>query len=148
MTEMKKDLKLSDIPKHNMYQVPEGYFDRLPMRVMERTATADAPQGFFSTMLWKNLRVAIAPLILLLVFAGIFFMNTSRQQEPQFVSYGVADIPETEIMDYLHTFAQLESNDFVELSFTEQDLTSDFMNISPKMAEEELEYHQLEEINL
>ncbi|MDX5419960.1 MAG: hypothetical protein LPK09_12150, partial [Hymenobacteraceae bacterium] len=64
---MKKDIKLSDIPKHSVYQVPEKYFDRLPMQIMERTAGAGYTQAPWYAAAWKPLRLALAPLVVLLV---------------------------------------------------------------------------------
>ncbi|WP_242927321.1 hypothetical protein [Pontibacter vulgaris] len=140
---MNKDFKLSDIPKHNIYQVPEGYFDRLPMRVMERTtATGNQHHSPVYTSLWQALRVAVAPFILLLVFVGAYFLSTPTQKAG---NASIANLPDQEIVDYLTTYAQVEATDLAELSVADKDITSDFLNISPNVAESELEYYQLNE---
>ncbi len=140
---MNKDFKLSDIPKHNIYQVPDGYFDRLPMRVMERTAaTATGSHVPVYTSLWQALQLAVAPLILLLVFTGVYFLSTPPQHADD---AKVAHLPDQEIVDYLTTYAKIETTDLADLSVAERDMTSDFLNISPTVAESELEYYQLNE---
>ncbi|WP_187261986.1 hypothetical protein [Pontibacter beigongshangensis] len=137
-------MKLNEIPKKNIYKAPDGYFDRLPRQIMERTAsrgTSAASSGF---SIWKPVRLAFAPLVLLLVFVGVYFLNVKEQpQQSDFQSYA-SRLGETEILTYLSaSHVHLEPSDFEELNLTEQEITSDFMNISPEVAEEELEYYQL-----
>ncbi|TPE44310.1 hypothetical protein [Pontibacter mangrovi] len=135
---MKNELKLSDIPKRNPYQVPDGYFDRLPARVMERTESAQE-QAFWLESLWRPLRLAVAPLVLLLVFVAAFFYSV-----PDKPIINLAGVPDTAIVDYLSTYATLETADFAELhNLQEQELPSEMLNVSPKAAEEELEYYDL-----
>ncbi|MBF9252644.1 hypothetical protein I2I11_05015 [Pontibacter sp. 172403-2] len=144
---MRKDFKLSDVPKRNMYQVPENYFERLPTRIMARTAAAEAPQPAWQQSLWRPLRLALAPLVLLLVFAGVYYFNISRSPEPATTDF--AALAEAEIVDYLTSNdAQLETADFADLtSLSGQELTADFLNVSQRAAEEELEYHPIEDEN-
>lgn len=144
---MKKDIKLSDIPKRNPYQVPEGYFDRLPMRVMERTAAREQERFGWLPNLWQPLRLALAPLVLLLlVFVGVYYYSTPTEQDK--LHLNLAAVPDTEIMNYLSTYATLETTDFAELnSLREQELPSEVLNISPKAAEQELEYSNLDHLD-
>ncbi|WP_439879839.1 hypothetical protein ACSX1A_11735 [Pontibacter sp. MBLB2868] len=142
---MKKDFKLEDLPKHNVYQVPENYFDRLPTRVMERTAAAGKPEQAWLPSLWRPLRLAIAPLVLLLVFVGVYFFNIApTTQEPQ---YALGPLAEQDIVDYLNNNEDLEVADFAEFSsLSDQELTADFLNISPTSAEKELEYYNIKDL--
>ncbi|WP_114779431.1 hypothetical protein [Botryobacter ruber] len=142
-------MKLNDIPKHNIYKVPEGYFDSLPMRVMEQTAAkgagASAAPRFSS--FWQPVRLVLAPLVLLLVFVGVFlFSNDVVQQQPQPEYVALGTLPEAEIVDYLDSYARLETSDFDEVSLSDQELTAEFLNISSEAAEEELEYYQLNKL--
>jgi len=145
MTEMRKDFKLSDVPKRNMYQVPEDYFDRLPTRIMARTAAAEVPQPAWQQSMWRPLRLALAPLVFLLVFVGVYYFNISKSPEQTTADF--AALAEVEIVDYLTgNDAQLETADFAELtSLSNQELTADFLNVSQQAAEEELEYHPIDE---
>ena len=146
MRNMKKDFKLSDIPRHNVYRVPEGYFDRLPMRVMERTAAqehmASAP---WLARLWQPVRLAVAPLLLLFLFVGAFLF--SMQQVPQQETLTVATLSDEEIVNYLSTYAQTETADLEEFLAADQSLASDFLNVSAMTAEEELQYYPLDDLD-
>jgi len=142
---MKDNFKLSDIPKHNIYQVPENYFDQLPMRVMERTAAAPE-HTWQSNTVWQSLRIMAAPLVLLLVFVGVFYLN--KPVDSNTASLDLASLDNQEIVNYLSTYATLESADFAELnSIQEQELTADVLNVSAKNAEEELEYYDFNQID-
>ncbi|WP_299754219.1 hypothetical protein [uncultured Pontibacter sp.] len=139
---MKKDLKLSDIPQRNPYQVPANYFDRLPMRVMERTAAQEQKQP----TLWQPLRLALVPVVLLLLFVGAYFYSMPDEPEQQMVN--LASVSDTEIVDYLSTYATIETTDFAELStLREQELPAELLNVSATAAEEELEYYNLNHID-
>lgn len=142
---MKKDMKLSDIPKRHVHQVPDGYFDRLPMRIMERTAAREqvAATAWYAS-LWRPVRYAVAPLILLLLFVGVYFFNTQQEQQ---VGITVASLSDEEIMNYLNSYAQVETADFEDHSVADQELTADFLNVSSITAEEELEYYKINDID-
>lgn len=142
-----KDIKLSDIPKRNVYEVPENYFDRLPTQIMARTAAAgyDAPAPWYAA-LQKPLRLALAPLVLLLVMSVVYLATLSQQSDRQVIH--LATVSDTDIVNYLSTYAVLESTDFADLhSLKAQELPAEFLNVSPKAAEEELEYYQLDTID-
>lgn len=146
---MKKDIKLSDIPKHNVHQVPEGYFDRLPMRIMERTAAREqVTTDTWYEQLWRPARYAVAPLILLLLFMGIYFFNLQQeQQQVQQAAVTVSSLSDDEIITYLDVYAQVDASDFEEYSIADQELAVDFLNVSSTTAEEELEYYQLHNLD-
>ena len=144
---MKKDIKLSDIPKYNVHQVPEGYFDRLPTRIMEKTAGREQVTATkWYVPLWRPAQYAVAPLILLLLFVGVYFFNMQQEQE-QYRAVTVASLSNEEIMIYLNTYAQVETADFMEYSVADQELVVEFLNVSPNTAEEELEYYKINDID-
>ena len=141
MNNKPKNITLSELPKHNVYKVPEDYFGRLPTRIMERTG-ATPQHAWLPTQLWQQLRVIMAPLVLLLLFVGVFYFTLESQPEQQAVN--MAAVSDTEIVDYLTANTALESNDFADLnSIQNQELTADFLNVSSVAAEEELEYYHL-----
>lgn len=144
---MRKDMKLSDIPKRNVHQVPDGYFDRLPMQIMERTAAREqVTAAGWSTPWWQPVRYAVAPLILLLLFVGIYFFNIQQNQQQEMATT-VASLSDEEIMNYLDTYAQVETADFEEHSVADQELAAEFLNVSSTTAEEELEYYKINDID-
>ncbi|GAB3532681.1 hypothetical protein GCM10027443_16840 [Pontibacter brevis] len=142
---MKKDMKISDIPKRNVHQVPDGYFDRLPMQVMERTAAREqvTAAGWFAPF-WQAARYAVAPLILLFLLFGVYFLNVQPEQQS---TVNVASLSDEEIMVYLDTYAQVDAIDFEEHSIADQELAVEFLNVSSTTAEEELEYYKLHDID-
>ncbi len=143
---MKDNFKLDELPKHNIYQVPENYFDRLPMRIMERTAAAPASHTWQINPIWRSLRMVVAPLVLLLVFLGVFYLNIPVKSDSG--PLDLAALHNQEIVDYLSTYATLESEDFADLNTIEkQELTADVLNVSATTAEEELEYYHLNQID-
>lgn len=140
---MKNDFKLSDLPKRNIYEVPDKYFDRLPAQIMERTAGAGYSPTPWYAAAWKPLRMALASLALLLTVGVVYFTQLRDQSEEQVMH--LATVADDDIMDYLSTYAVLETGDFAELSVTsEQEMTADFLNVSATAAKEELEYYQIE----
>ncbi|WP_246000525.1 hypothetical protein [Pontibacter diazotrophicus] len=140
-------MKLNDIPKRNVHQVPEGYFDRLPMQIMERTARREQVTATaWYASLWRPVRHAMAPLILLLMFVGIYFFNIQQNQQQEMVTT-VASLSDEEIMVYLDTYAQVETADFEEHSLADQDLAVEFLNVSSTTAEEELEYYKINDLD-
>lgn len=143
---MKDNFKLDELPKHTIYQVPDTYFDRLPMRIMERTAAAPARHTWQINPIWKSLRLVVAPIVLLLVFLGVFYLNMPVKSDSG--PLDLATLHDQEIVDYLSTYATLESEDFADLnSIEEQELTADVLNVSAKTAEEELEYYNINHID-
>lgn len=142
MNKMKKDFKLEQLPKHNIYQVPEHYFDRLPMRVMEQTAQAEGTHISKLLVFWQTVRMAVAPVVLLMVFVGVYFFSMQQTTPPEQAIAG--PLSSNDILEYLSYNTDLETTDFAELnSLSKQELTADFINISPTVAEEELEYYHL-----
>jgi hypothetical protein len=143
---MKEDFKLSDIPKRNIYEVPEKYFDRLPAQIMERTAGAGYSAAPWYAAALKPMRLALAPLLLLLVVGVVYFTQLNSQSEDH--TLNLASMADEDIMNYLSTYAVLESGDFAEFtSISEREMTADFLNVSPATAEAELEYYQLNTID-
>lgn len=73
--------KLEDIPKTNIYQVPEGYFDRLPGVIQARVATPEPVRWFMPI-----LKLA-GPVAIILVAATVWFnVQTEKSIEDQLSS--------------------------------------------------------------
>ena len=64
--------KLEDIPKKNVFEVPEGYFDRLPNVIQSRVA-AGKSESVWPTYLRLSLRYALP--VLALGLALFFYSN-------------------------------------------------------------------------
>src|SRR5690606_7786940 len=101
---MKPDFNLDGLPKKQPYQVPEDYFDKLPNRIMQRVTAEPKPAWNWLPILPAPLRMALASVVLLLAFVGVFFLNhdVAVTSEPN----QLAQVSDQEIMDYLLTTEQ------------------------------------------
>ena len=63
--------KLEDIPKKNIFEVPDGYFDKLPTKIQARTADESAPSWTWS---W-GLSLKLALPVVVITLAGIFWLR-------------------------------------------------------------------------
>ena len=70
-------MKLEDIPKKQVFEVPEGYFDALPQKIQTRLS-AQHPKGRMSFILQYRLQYVIPAVVLLVV--SVWF-STSLQPE-------------------------------------------------------------------
>jgi hypothetical protein len=89
--------KLDDIPKKNVFDVPEGYFEKLPNVIQSRVA---GEQNVSTRMSWTSgLRLAI-PVLIILVIAGIFWFNKSV--EGTSAESILASVQTTALISYLN----------------------------------------------
>ena len=124
---MKPNFNLDELKRENIFQVPENYFDRLPNRIMQRvTATPESsqPLGWLSAH-WQ---MALAGSGFAAIFATVFMLNFGDTQ-PDF-SQQLAQVNNTEIVNYLAASEQLERNDLALLNGTEKDLTHEFITVN------------------
>ena len=103
--------KLEDIPKKRAFEVPEGYFEKLPGVIQSRIAKPGEQRSWWSAYSY-SLRFALTA-VTLLVF-GIFWYNHSQQdksaesilasiQTEDLVAYlGEADLTTDELLDGVH----------------------------------------------
>jgi hypothetical protein len=83
--------KLEDIPKKNIFEVPEGYFDRLPGVIQARVAKPEVTPWYWSP-------VVKFALPLVLVAVGLFwFVNRSNQS----IEQQLAGIQTEQLIAYL-----------------------------------------------
>src|SRR5258705_12094994 len=90
--------KLEDIPKKNIFEVPEGYFERLPGVIQTRISVSpSSPTGF---PYWgKVLRYALP--VLLLLGAGIFWYRNDSFPSKVSVQSELASIRPDQLAAYL-----------------------------------------------
>lgn len=122
---MKPKFNLEELKRENVYQVPENYFDRLPNRIMQRVTAAPETSGALS-WLPAPWRLALAGSGFAAVFATVFMLNFD-DAEPNF-GRQLAQVNETEIVNYLLASEQLERNDLTFLKVTDNDLTHEFLS--------------------
>ena len=74
---------LRDMSGKEGFRVPEGYFDRLPERVMERIRREEAPAGGRAVSLQRRKRIlslAAAAAIALLFVSGFLLLQEQRKR--------------------------------------------------------------------
>ena len=64
--------KLEDIPKKNIYEVPEGYFDKLPGIIQSRVAKEETIRKPFFV---HSLRYAIPAMVVAIVALAVLFFR-------------------------------------------------------------------------
>lgn len=108
-------MNLDDIKqKSHPYKVPEGYFEDLNARIMERTsATPVHVVLWYRQPVWQ---MAIASVSVLMVFAVIFLSGGPVAEQDV-----LADITDEEILIYLANNDLTETEIIEHFTFTEDD---------------------------
>jgi len=102
--------KLDDVPKKNIFDVPEGYFDRLPGIIQTRTsASTPSPVGIPS---WSRVLRYALPLILA-VGAGIYWYQNNSSSKVN-VQSELASIGSDQLVTYLDNH-ELTTEEVVEM---------------------------------
>ena len=73
--------KLEKIPKNNIYKVPDGYFEQLPLKIQARIETRNASQPRVSVVRRYALYYAIPAIVLLVVAVFIFKPSVDESAE-------------------------------------------------------------------
>ncbi|OON66941.1 hypothetical protein [Hymenobacter sp. CRA2] len=140
---MKTPFRLNEHPRRPappLAPPPEDYFDKLPLRVMQRVRPqepAAAPLLGWLTALSAPLRTALASLLLLVGFVGTFWLTqralpqsgaplaATRQSSAQ----ALAAVPRAEAVQYLLSdeAARLSLAELSETTVADHDLTSAFL---------------------
>lgn len=118
--------ELENLPRHNVYRVPDGYFDKLPSAIMQRVESAGAGEGrSWLGLRYYSLRVALATLVTGGVLATGVYLNQSPASEPA-PTASLADIPNEEIMQYLLASGEVDPIDMADLSIADADFWQEF----------------------
>lgn len=98
--------KLEDIPKKNVFQVPEKYFEHLPMRIQSRM---DEQPTSLKKPVWQY---AVQYALPLLIVAGIiyyYYYPAASNAESIIASVDTADL-----VQYLQQDASLTTDELIE----------------------------------
>ncbi|PIQ22814.1 MAG: hypothetical protein COW65_00940 [Cytophagales bacterium CG18_big_fil_WC_8_21_14_2_50_42_9] len=142
-------MKLEDLEKRNIYQVPEHYFDKLPARVMARVQEHNVAgqNALWAPVKYTYLKSALAGLFLILIFVSIFVLSKQPAATANSTQL-LAQISDKEALDYLATTDKLEMQDLSLLSQSNNDLSHEFIQVSAEDIVQELEGVDLQEIEL
>lgn len=89
-------MKPEDIKKENIYKVPEGYFDKLPLRIQKRI-NAEKPVEKISVIQRTSFRIAVSIAAVLLIFTVVFRLYTSTPTPEKLLS----EVPTDALISYL-----------------------------------------------
>ncbi|HEX8425329.1 hypothetical protein [Hymenobacter sp.] len=151
---MKTPFRLDDHPRRPqpLAPPPDGYFERLPMQVMQRVQPASANTSWaglhWLTALPAPLRTALAAGVVLSGFVGSFLLS-ENSATPTATSNHLAAVPRTEMVEYLLASEQpLTLTDLAELPVTEQALPETRLQVSPDELQEVLDAQPTEDTYL
>lgn len=108
--------KLDDIPKKNIFEVPDGYFDRLPLKIQAKVETATTTH---SLAVWNlALRYAL-PVVIVAVALVYYFKPKSYQTEEL-----LAEISNEHLVAFLSE-SEINEHELLEIAnFNESDADS------------------------
>jgi hypothetical protein len=110
--------KLENIPKKEIFSVPEGYFDGLPAKIQARIS-AENPSPEPSFIVRYKLQYALPVIIIMAV--GIFWITETRQ--PADVDTLLASVETADLVMYLDNDADITTDDLLEnVQFDAMDL--------------------------
>ena len=114
------DQKLDDMDRETRFQVPEGYFDELPMRIQQRIDAEKPRKWSFPLPLWSYATAAV--LLIIASFALLMDQHASEVDEL------LAEVSEEDLVAYIE-----------ELDLDAFDLASTFPEVTNDLEFEDLE---------
>ena len=119
---MEEKFELDDVPKENIYRVPEGYFDSLPSVIMQRCEPAGEKQ-WLHWLRWRYspLRLGLATLAVGGALLSGLLLNQPSPTEPVPTATTLAGIPDDDIVQYLLTSGEVDHLEVADLSVADAD---------------------------
>jgi hypothetical protein len=111
--------KLDDIPKKQIFEVPDGYFDSLPTRIQARITERKSAHGFsLSAFTWKY-----AIPVVMLTAVGIFLFTKTNNAITSDADTLLANVETADLIIYLEE-SDLSTDDMLaEIYFDNDDAT-------------------------
>jgi hypothetical protein len=108
--------KLEDIPKQEIFTVPEGYFDALPVVIQTRVTSPSRRREFWPSFSWK-----VALPAMMVVAAGIFWLTGPA--EPVDAESILASVETSDLVAYLNESEDVSLDEVLEsIEFNDRDL--------------------------
>ncbi|UOQ64679.1 hypothetical protein [Hymenobacter volaticus] len=150
---MKTPFRLDEHPRRPqpLAPPPDGYFDRLPMQIMQRVQPA-SPATSWTDLRWLTalsapMRTALAAGVVLSGFVGSFLLSENSLTPS--TATNLAAVPRTEMVEYLLVSElPVTLTDLAELPVTEQTLPETSLHVSPDELQEVLDTQPTEDIYL
>lgn len=106
--------RLEDIPKKNLFEVPDGYFEKLPLRIQERVSSPTPAFAWFS---FSVLKYAL-PVVVIAV-AGVIWLAQSPSLT---IEEQLGAIQEEQLVAYLND-SDLTTEELTEaVTFSKEDI--------------------------
>ena len=130
-------LKIEGLKKSNIHQVPDGYFDELPLKIQTRiNAKKHTSPVFITKMQWASVLTAA---VVIFIIGLIFYPNSSETNN---VDGLLSEIATEDLINYLHE-ENLSTDEIlasIDVDFLLNELsTTEFGIIDENLTEEELE---------
>jgi hypothetical protein len=132
--------KLDEIPKKNIFDVPDGYFDQLALKIQSKTETISPLKRTISG--WSfALRYAL-PVVLLVIGAIIVLKPKAVQDTEQLL----ASIPTEHLVAYLHESEISEAELLEAINFDDNDVDSLNMHVHTQYAIDDLDMKEIKSV--
>lgn len=126
--------KLENIPKKNIYEVPDGYFDKLPGIIQARVVKQSPKQEFVFSWI-TSLKYAL-PVVLIGV-AGLFWYNNAQQSND--IDSILASIETEELVAYINA-SDISTDELLDaFSFDAVDISNIEDEVYGSLYDEELD---------
>ncbi|UOG73156.1 hypothetical protein MTX78_13585 [Hymenobacter tibetensis] len=152
---MKTPFRLDDHPRRPqpLAAPPDGYFDQLPSRVMQRVQPladdATRPGLHWLATLSAPLRTTLAASVVLGGFVGSFLLSDASTPAAGSSSAAtLAAVSHTEMIEYLLANERVTLTDLAELPSTAHPLPETYLRASPSELQEALDAQPAEETYL
>lgn len=144
-SDLKKSLKLEDIPKEQIFQVPERYFDELPMIIQTRIAKKETTKWWQVYLTpassWK-VALATAVIALIVVFSGVFKSSTIGVS----VDSMLAEVSLEDLIEYVE-YSDISTDEILaELDLSDYDI--EFLMGEDIKLIDDSEFYDLDAIDL
>ncbi len=119
--------KLNDIPKKNIYEVPDGYFEKLPGVIQSRVAAKETIQPSFI----YHFRYHIQVLVLAIAMIGVWIFRTNIKDDKNAEEL-LASVDTPSLIAYLEDVDVTTDELLESFSFSTEEVTaieSDVYNI-------------------
>ena len=116
-------MKLDDIKKKNVYNVPDRYFEQLPGRI--QTRVSKKKPDFFYSFNWKLTAQIASPVLAVLLL--IFYFGIGTQTSALSAEELLAEVTTEDVIAYLET-TDLSADEIIEeldLSMVDLDFNED-----------------------
>ncbi len=131
----KKPIKLSEIPKTDVFRTPEGYFEDLQDRIAERIAKPEGKQVFFMRPVVRNISLAAAAVIAILIVALPLMLDKPTPSAEQLI----AKLSAEDCLYYLQ-HSDMETAEILSIVDTDNLFVENEQALPPaEMSEEDLE---------